>query len=186
MYYSVLNALKLHVPDMDRFRSEFDPSAAVIAPHITLVFPISAKEVSLHELTDHVSQIARATKRFSAHMCETQLSWDNYLYLTPRVGKIELVNLHAALYGGMLSHYLRHDLTFVPHITLAHFAAPSAHYSLDAPQASHLDSDRYANAQKKVQTMDLDFTYEVAEIQLIEVNARVTKLKTLATFALTG
>ena len=186
MYYAVLNELKLRQANLDTLRREFDPTFSLMPPHVTLVFPVSTSELSLRVMKQHVAHIARTTEGFPAHMRETQLSWDNYLYLIAQEGATNFIELHNALYGGVLAQHLRSELPYMPHITLGHLAKPTENFSLDRPQASQLDGDRYARAQKALQGMELNFTYDVAEIQLVELNAENTKLKMLATFALTG
>jgi hypothetical protein len=96
------------------------------------------------------------------------------------------VALHDKLYSAELRPFLRSDLAYEPHITLAHFAQPSTEFELDKPQDSRLDNARYNQAQARLQTLDLDFECRIARLDLVQVNADVTRVENLSTFALSA
>ena len=53
-----------------------------------------------------------------------------HVFLVPDVGLGRLVTLHDRLYAGQLTVYLRLDLPFVPHVTIAALADGAAAFQL--------------------------------------------------------
>jgi 2'-5' RNA ligase len=94
--------------------------ASIVAPHFTLVFPHVAPD--LGALVDHVRRCAGAVARIRFVLrCAFAMPEPDgraSLFLVPDEGFSSIVRLHDALYTGLLAGELRHDLPFVPHLTV--------------------------------------------------------------------
>ncbi len=96
-----------------------------LAPHFTFVFPQAS--VPQKQLITHVQTIAanHAPIPFVIRRVEAvadKLSQNHYLFLVPNEGSDEVIQFHDHLYSGVLAAELRHDIPFIPHITLGHTA----------------------------------------------------------------
>lgn len=98
-------------------RAAHDPLAA-LAPHLWLVFPFAA------HLTE--TQLLAHLKRRSANWPAVPVVFsglrnlkDEFVLLQARTGAASISALHDRLYGGIFASYLRDDLDYQPHITLA-------------------------------------------------------------------
>lgn len=94
---------------------------SVLAPHITLVFPLSG--VGQDDLLEHVRLrlTGRPRIRFafrSSLLMKDDSSDDYYVVLVPDEGFSGIVKLHDNLYTGILAPRLRLDLPFIPHMTV--------------------------------------------------------------------
>lgn len=110
------------------FRADHDPQFRIVAPHVTLVFPLD--EGLEEELVAHVRQVTKSSPKLSFTLrCATMMpdlssgsSQAAHVFLTPDEGYSALVKLHDRLYTGPLAPYLRLDIPFVPHITVGQTA----------------------------------------------------------------
>lgn len=105
---------------IESFRAKYDPQAARIKEHFTLVFPV---EASVDDLASEIVTIARLMRPFEFVIRRTDvvadvLSSTNYVFLVPDQGGAEIVALHDRLYAGVLRPHLRLDIPFIPHITV--------------------------------------------------------------------
>jgi len=105
---------------IDRVRAENDPDARLVAPHFTLVF--GCRDVSAEAFEAHVAGIAAATPAFAFQARRIEPGSDDrgngYAFLVPDDGGDGFLTLHGRLYSGLLAPFRRHDIPFVPHITL--------------------------------------------------------------------
>lgn len=105
---------------IQRVRNDYDPLAAHIWPHISLVFPFESS------VTDAAikATIMMAIKGYSPFEIQTtDLGGDDqgYLWLSLTQGANELRKLHDTLYQNPLfAGFLRADIPYEPHITVAH------------------------------------------------------------------
>lgn len=95
---------------------------AIIAPHITLVFP--DQRVGEADLIHHVASVTAQAPPIDAVFGEFQLDYENTtglwrVFLTPTTGRATLAALHDSLYQGIMAPSLRTDLPYVPHATIA-------------------------------------------------------------------
>jgi 2'-5' RNA ligase len=186
MYYAVIQRPEIDISKIAEVCRKYNPTAGVVGPHVTLVFPVSADKISEDSITQDVANVAARTTPFVAHMALLELSWDQWLFLTPPAGegREEYVTLHDALYAGELHPFLRTDIPFAPHITLGHFAADDSNYNSKDPQAVPLSSEKYEAARAEIEKLNLDFTYASSAIELIAVSDDFTESHSLARFAL--
>ncbi len=117
----------VHYPALDNdqiqtFRRKYDPQADLIAPHITLMFPVP---VSIGEdiLIHHIKSVLIRWKPFPIHLEGIHRSVDDYIYLLVQEGKEKLTSLHDEIYTGLLTPYLRADIPYIPHVTLGLLAS---------------------------------------------------------------
>ena len=114
---------------IEEIRSRHDPQHSLVEAHFTLVFPLAG--ISRSALALHVEQIAKATPAIvfrlnGAVAVRDPLAPRSHVFLTPDDGDEEIRRLHAALYSGLLSSYLRTDIPYQPHVTVAALATKTA------------------------------------------------------------
>lgn len=119
MTYYVAILLPINSSEIDKFRKKFDPKVNVIAPHITLVFPLP-NTITEKKLLAHVQKAISDAKPFNVCMEGIAKTHDHYLYLTIKEGSIEIESLHDQLYSGLLEPFLRKDLPYIPHCTVGY------------------------------------------------------------------
>jgi 2'-5' RNA ligase len=106
---------------LEAWRARHDPSAARIALHFTLVFPLDAERT---DVAAEVAEAARAAAPFAfairrARAVPDLVDGGAHVFLVPDEGAAELTALHDRLYAGRLRASLRADVPFVPHLTVA-------------------------------------------------------------------
>jgi 2'-5' RNA ligase len=126
-------------------RARYDPLAATIPPHLTLVFPFE-DDLSDAALREHVLKAASGIRHFSVTFCEITGHEGEYLFLNVKQGNDQIIRLHDALYSGPLATHLVRSYTFVPHVTIGRLppgdlsAALDATAGLDVPVRAHVDA----------------------------------------------
>jgi 2'-5' RNA ligase len=166
--YPVLNetaGLWIHVT-----RAAHDPQAHLIAAHVTLVFPTVADPEAL---ADHIRSVVGELGPITLAMGEVravrdQLGAGGHVCLVPNTGSAELVGLHDRLYEGFLRDRLRHDIPYVPHVTIA----------------AHTDFGRCLHLARELDVERPIARGRIEAIDLIEVGADA--VRTLASFSLDG
>jgi 2'-5' RNA ligase len=114
------------VPEADRawiesVRSRYDPQAPRIGAHFTLVFPAA---LALDTIVAHASTVALRTPAIpfvlrGVRAVPDALAGGGHVFLLPDEGGAAITALHDLLYDGPLRAFLRDDLPFVPHVTVA-------------------------------------------------------------------
>jgi 2'-5' RNA ligase len=99
-----------------------DPQAGLVPAHFTLVFPHQGLETA--DVLDHARAAAASTAPIAFHLSSAVAVRDplaprSLVFLTPDVGAAAIVALHDRLYEGPLARFLRHDLPYAPHVTVA-------------------------------------------------------------------
>ena len=110
-------------------RQQHDWHYDLVGPHFTLVFEVS--DMGRDEFIAHVRPVCQETTKIAFNLRRAIVrpgvsddSW--YLFLVPDKGYRDLVSLHDRLYTGVLSRYLRPDISYWPHITVGIFKDASA------------------------------------------------------------
>lgn len=170
MQYAVVCFPKIKSHELDEFREKFDPKSKLIAPHITLVFPIN-NIADQRLLLDHIDRVISQIQPFDITLEQTHLSNDNYLYLLVTKGQEKILKLHDDLYGGVLAPYLRTDLKFVPHLTIGYFERNKT-----------FDSKQYYLASKMLEVTPFKFEVCFDNINLIQINDATSKRKIIKSF----
>lgn len=124
MVYALVHYPAVDTQQINELRHKYDPQAELIAPHLTLVFPLPAS-IGEASLVAHVGNVLCGWRQFPIRLQGLEQSWDNCLFLLLQEGKAEVIRLHDELYMGLLAPYLRKDLPYVPHVTLGSFADES-------------------------------------------------------------
>jgi len=105
-------------------REPHDPNYSLIAPHFSLVFPVT--EIDTNDFTHHckdicggVSPISFIIRRAMINkVCNTD---DWYLFLVPDEGNSAIGRLHDRLYTGIFEKELMLEIPYIPHITVGRF-----------------------------------------------------------------
>ncbi len=113
---------------LQNFRLVHDPLGARIAPHVAVVFPFHAN-LTVIQLASHIK---RATAGWPVlpvtFRCVQSASSQNGLFtiLVCDLRSEAIIELHDRLYKGVLAGFLRDDIPYQPHITLAQsYTAPA-------------------------------------------------------------
>jgi hypothetical protein len=166
------------------FREEYDPTARLIEPHLTIVFPVAG--LSEDVLAEHIAGVLKSWSPFTIQLTGFSKSWDQWLFLLVGNGNERVVKLHDELYAGILAPHLRKDLDYVPHVGLGHFATAGERYDFTNPSAGTLDEQRYQRAIAEASALKLDFEATVSALHLIGLDESVTKVDILTRFVLEG
>jgi len=106
---------------IESVRAKHDPQATRIGVHFTLVFPIDASPAAVAAEVAAVAAAARPipfTIRRARAVADV-VGAGCHVFLVPREGRVEIATLHDRLYQGALRPYLRADIPFTPHMTIA-------------------------------------------------------------------
>jgi 2'-5' RNA ligase len=105
---------------IEGIRTRYDPLASRIAVHFTLVFPTDVAEAPLvaqvRDALQSASPIPAVLRRAAAF--PDPIASGCYVFLLAEEGNRELVEVHDALYEGILTAHRRPDIPFVPHLTV--------------------------------------------------------------------
>lgn len=184
MYYAVIQRPDIDTSLIEAFRMKYDPNYGLVGPHVTLVFPVDSAKLLIGKLQQHIKSVAQRSQPFSVDFADFELSWDQWLFLTPIDGRQQLVKLHNNLYEDMLAPMLRTDIPFVPHIALGHFAFHTSDYNLYDPKAVPLDEEKYQLARLEIDNIGPKYRYRVSKLELISINDEFTSSQFIAEFML--
>src|SRR5437763_7326786 len=154
MVYALVYYPKIDVRCINQFRRKYDPQVDLIAPHITLMFPVP-QLIARGNLVHHIDSVLRNWRSFPIHLQGLYKSRDSYLFLTVQEGSADIVSLHDEIYRGMLADYQREDIPFIPHITLGEFSK---------------DENQYLRALEEARELNLDYHCVIDKLHLVEIN----------------
>ncbi|HRW07373.1 MAG TPA: 2'-5' RNA ligase family protein [Caldilineaceae bacterium] len=160
MVYALVHYPKINTEQIDLLRQKYDPQYSLIAPHITIVFPI-AEPLNEDLLIRHMENVLQYHSTFSVQLRGLEKSWDDYLFLLVQEGKKAVIALHQALYTQILAPYFSGDMQYVPHLTLGRFNG---------------DLDKYAAAYDEAVGLDLSFTVQFDRVHLVKVNSTMSQI----------
>lgn len=109
--------------EIERFRRRHEPGrATLVAAHITVGFAIPS--TSAEALLQHARQLARDVEAFKVSFASIRPSWDplsaeHKLFLIMEDGRVQIADLHDALYRRLPASDQASDLAFEPHMTIA-------------------------------------------------------------------
>jgi len=149
--------------------------AKVVAPHFTLVFPVTTESGAL---VKHVEQVVARCPSFSFTLRCAVLEKDafneyTHVFLVPDEGYSKLIKLHDRLYTSILASELRLDISFIPHIGIGNAISPQTCKQL----ADKLNSKEFA-IKGTIDTLDV-VLYEdnkVSTLKQIELPAALAKV----------
>ncbi len=113
------------IEQIEAVRRRYDPLAAVIPAHITLVFPFDSA-MPRRALRAHIAQAVRGCGPFAVRLQGITGHAGEYLFLNVTEGQAEVVALHDRLYSGALAPYHAREPAYQPHITVGRLSEPGA------------------------------------------------------------
>jgi 2'-5' RNA ligase len=178
-YLAVLGVLPwLPTEPIRSFRAAYDPTANVVQPHITLVFPVPVS-FGRDRLAAHARHVMSSHHAFDIRLMGLQKAWDHWLFLLVQEGREELISIHDELYTGMLEEFLWTEHPFVPHVSLGLFAEHTDTEDALNPFARSLDSARYEAAVQEANSLNLDFSGRFDTVRVVEIDDKVTRVTLL-------
>lgn len=113
-----------HDDVIQNFRQKYDPLFCKVGYHIELVFPFET-DIPLIKIEEHVRHCVAEIKSFEIAVSEPCGFDDEFIFLSIKEGNDSLINLHDALYKGLLSTFLNRHFFFMPHITIGRLKSKS-------------------------------------------------------------
>lgn len=154
-FYALVYFLKSHSEAIDELRKKYDPMVDIIKPHVTIVFPISENEITEDVLIEHIQNQVKNFRSFLLQFSGLKCSWDDYLFLVTKDGTKNMEKMHDDIYKGILAPFLRHDISFSPHVTLGVFQQKQ---------------EQYIRAEKEAKQQNFSFTETIDHVSLIKGN----------------
>ena len=159
-----------HLADKDHsliqsVRKTHDMNYDMIEPHFSIIFPIS--DIDISSFADHCRSCCRDFHSFSIEIRCAIIHKDScndlwYTFLVPDAGFGNIVRLHDRLYRGILAAKLIPEMTYIPHITIAHAKDSSTCKTL----ADRLNEEKI-NIAGQISTVDL-ITLESEKVHTFE------------------
>ena len=151
---------------LQSFRLVHDPLGARIAPHVAVVFPFHAN-LTVIQLASHIKRVTAGWPVLPVTFRGVQtVSSPNGLFtiLMCNLRSEAIIELHDRLYKGVLAGFLRDDIRFEPHITLAQsYTAPAFEASLADAELRFRDTYRATLRELCIVTHAPDGTIAVEE-----------------------
>jgi 2'-5' RNA ligase len=163
--------------DLELFRRRYDPTFAVIDPHITIMFPVPGS-VGREDLYEHVEKVTNAFQPFRISMGGFQRSPDHWLFLTLNQGNREMKELYNVVYTGILEDYRRDDIEFIPHLSLGLFIRNGAVFDWNNPKESDFDEESYMAAMIEAGEMIFEPEHLVDRLHLVSIPDQVIEWAT--------
>ncbi len=110
--------------EIEAVRARFDPLAAFIAAHVTMVFPF-ASTIAADELRVHVVAAIAGTVPFRDGIASAPQVDGEYLFLDLAVGADTFSELHERSYRGVLASHRSPTHVYRPHITIGRATDPA-------------------------------------------------------------
>ena len=109
------------VERIEAFRRRHDPAAALIAAHLSLVFPFPTAHSRL-QVETHVQRVVSKWPPIPVTFRRVRMHANEFVFLMASRGAASITALHDRLYTRSFAPHLRRDLPYEPHITLARYA----------------------------------------------------------------
>jgi hypothetical protein len=106
---------------IENYRMDHDYMFHVVRPHFTFVFHVN--DFSTGDFSDEIKKQLDGMRAISFCLRSSLINKDDFkeyyhAFLAPQEGYSDIVKLHDRLYSGKLSKHHRHDIGFIPHITI--------------------------------------------------------------------
>jgi 2'-5' RNA ligase len=132
------------VTDLERFRAAHDPLARALPAHVTLVFPFGSSLGDV-QVAAHVRRTVARWPVLPVRLEGLGHFHADWIYVRLSHGHAAVTALHDRLYRGALAPFLRRDLPYEPHVTIARAADFDACVTLmQSARALGLDRPRDA------------------------------------------
>jgi hypothetical protein len=178
-HFAVTNTLPwLPAEPIGSFRRAHYPTAHLIGPHLTVVFPVPAA-VGRDPFFDHVREVVSRTPVFDIRLRGLDKTWDHWLFLGVAEGGDEVVALHDALYTGILSPHLWTGQPYVPHVGLGLFAEERDAHDLLELRPRALDQARFGEALREAEALELDYEGPFDRVHIFGLDEDLTSVTAL-------
>ncbi len=168
MYYALTIYPRLDHAASDQIaaiRSEYDPTASFIEPHITVLFPTPGR-VEERALIRHLEKVLSSFQPFEIQLSGFHKSRDHWLFLTLDKGRAEVRRMYQRLYTGILAEFCRDHTKFIPHLGLGLFLKKGTNYDWSHPCDENFDEQRYKEALQKAMALPLPISVSVQRLHL--------------------
>ncbi len=115
-------------------RERYDPIAAEMPAHLTLVFPF-CDPIPDEDLRQHIREAIAGLPSFAIILSEITGHESEYLFLNVKRGNDQLVEIHDRLYTGPLARHRLRSHTYVPHVTVGRLSAEQLAGALEVTAA---------------------------------------------------
>lgn len=104
-------------PQLEAFRRQHDPLAAVLPAHVTFVFPF-ASSLGVVQVLAHVRRVAARWPVLPVTLQGVDAYAGEWVHVRVTRGREAIVELHDRLYRGALAPFLRREFGYEPHVTI--------------------------------------------------------------------
>jgi 2'-5' RNA ligase len=178
-FFAVANSLPwLPTEPIGSFRRAHYPTAHLLEPHLTVVFPVPAA-IGNDAFREHVRGVVSRTPRFDIRLRGLDKSWDHWLFLAVEEGRDEVVALHDALYADILLPYLWTEQPYVPHVGLGHFAEEQDTLDPLELRPRAFDSAGFDEARQEAEALQLDYTGRFDSVHIFGLDEGLTHVTPL-------
>jgi 2'-5' RNA ligase len=182
MYFGLAYYPTIENEDFHALRNRYEPYARVMKEHLAFVMP-TPESIGRNVLEEHIHSVLRNWEPFTVQITGLFKSWDHWLMLGVKEGREQVMQLHDALYSGVMKPYLRVDLPFEPHVALGYFGKNE--FDVFA-RVKHppLDKPRYDAVLEMAKKMHFDFRSKVDRLTLIQFDNSFKHCENLRDFYL--
>lgn len=178
-YFAVANILPwLPKEPIGSFRRAHYPTAHLIEPHLTVVFPVPAA-LGGDAFREHVRGVVSRRPPFDIRLRGLEKSWDHWLFLAVADGRDEVIALHDALYTGILREYLWTEQPYAPHVGLGHFAEEQDTRDPLTLRPRAFDRPRFDEALQEAEALHLDYTGHFGSVHIFGLDEDLTQVTKL-------
>lgn len=160
------------------FRRAHHPTAHMIGPHMTLVFPAPAS-IGWGVFEAHVRGVVSRTSPFAIRLKGLGKTWDHWMYLEVAEGRDQVIALNDVLYTGILSPFARTDPPYVPHVGLGYFGQEAEAHEFLVLRPRAFDASRFDRALREAQALNLDYAGPVEGVQVLGLDDELTHVTDL-------
>jgi 2'-5' RNA ligase len=176
---AVANSLPwLPAEPIGSFRRSHYPTAHLLDPHLTLVFPVPAA-IGRDAFRAHVREVVSRTRAFDIRLRGLDKSWDHWLFLGVAEGHEEVIALHDALYTGILQPFLWTEQPYAPHVGLGHFAEEQDTRDPLTLRPRAFDRARFDAARQEAEALQLDYTGRFDSVHVFGLDENLTHVTPL-------
>jgi 2'-5' RNA ligase len=183
--FAVANRLPwLPAEPIGSFRRSHYPTAHLLEPHLTLVFPVPAA-IGGDAFRAHVREVVSRTRAFDIRLRGLDKSWDHWLFLAVAEGREEVIALHDALCTGLLQPFLWTEQPYVPHVGLGHFAEEQDTRDPLTLRPRAFDRARFDEAREEAEALQLDYAGRFDSVHIFGLDENLTHVTPLEEIPLT-
>jgi hypothetical protein len=176
-YYGLVFFLPIGERQFQHFRRMYDPYYTILQEHMTFIFPVP-QIIGRQRLEKHIGAVLSHYIPFEITTGDYHLTKDHWLMLTLKEGGKRVVEIHDALYSGILKPFLRADLPYLPRIGLGYFGE-KPYDPLDSLGKTTLDKYKYSEAISDPGMKQLKFHFTIHHLTLVGISDNFSRIKNL-------